>query len=191
MDFLFNNILNDIDISLQLKSGIYSSFFIYLKNCNKFNISIEGYKLPTFDDIFSVLINCIDDYIGIIIFETIFNEFLVPQILIKLSDSELELYRRYFDKLIKLSNIKKDENENNEIKLKINSVFEVIVKKFPDQQSIFTIKYAKYFIHIDKFEESIEFLEKYLNLSLTIKDFTIIFDSLTEILEKSNGIIRI
>lgn len=99
-DFLFGNILNDLEISLQLKSDIYSSFFIYLKNCIKFNIPIEGYKIPTFDDIFSALINCIDDYVGIIKFETIFNEFLVPQILIKLLDSELELYRRYFDKLI-------------------------------------------------------------------------------------------
>lgn len=183
-EFLFNSILNELDISLKLKFEIYSSFFIYLKNCIKFNITIEEHNIPTFDNIFSNLINCLNDYSEIIKFEIIFNEFLVPQILLKLSDSELELYRRYFDKLIKISNIRKNENDINEIKLKINSVFKIIVNKFPDQQSIFTIRYAKYLIYIDKFEDSIQLLEKYLNLSLTIKDFTIIFDSLTEILEK-------
>lgn len=182
-NLIFNDFLkNNSKISLNLKFDLYSSFFIYLKNINKFNINIEFDKIPNFDEIFSILIENMNNLEQINQFDLIFNELINPKYLLKLSDSELELFRRYMDKLIKLSN---NGNKIDLIKLKdkINKLFLIIIKKFPDQLSIFVIKYAKYFIQINQFDESINLLENYLNKSLTIKDFTLIFDSLTEILE--------
>ncbi|GAV28315.1 hypothetical protein PMKS-001786 [Pichia membranifaciens] len=103
--------------------------------------------------------------------------------LLKLSDSELELYRRYLERLIMLST---DDKFPEKVKLeaKISSTFEEILKKFPDQQSIFTIKFAKFLMLKGKFDDAAQTLEARLNSSLTIKDFSLIYDSLTEILEQ-------
>lgn len=186
---LFNDILEKMEISSCLRFDVYSSFFIYLKNQTMFNIlstdDVDNTHsaIPTFDSLFTGLIHCMTTWDNIVKFDSIFREFMTPAILLKLSESELELYRKYLDKLIKLSTNNKS-NETAKFDTKITSLFNEIVTKFPDQQSIFTIKYAKYLILTDKFDTAVDLLENKMNASVTIKDFTMIFDSFTEVLEK-------
>lgn len=183
---LFSELLDKVKLPQNMKFDIFFSFFIYLKNSDKFGISTgeeHENETPSYDQIFSVLLSTLSSWQQVKKFQKFFNEMIKPETLLKLSDSVLELYRRYLEKLIKLST----ENEFPEkvkLETKISSMFQEIVKKFPDQQSVFTIKFAKYLMMKGEFDAAMQTLEARLNSCLTIKDFSVIYDSLTEILEE-------
>ena len=181
---LFSELVNKVKLPENLKFDIFFSFFIYLKNSDKFGISgEEEHETPSYDQILSVLLGTLSSWQQVTRMQKVFNDLIKPDMLLKLSDSELELYRRYLERLIILST---DDKFPEKVKLetKISSTFEEILKKFPDQQSIFTIKFAKYLMLKGKFDDATQTLEARLNSSLTIKDFSLIYDSLTEILEQ-------
>lgn len=180
-EIILKNYKND---SKMEKFKLYTSFFVYLKNCIKFNIHLDKLNdplIPTLDEIFDLLLKnfTIDEEINI--FETVFNTLVTPKYLLKSSYSELDKYSKYFEKLIELAKTSKENKES--FKGKIPQLFGNVIKKFPDQKSKFAIKYSKYLIKIDKFDESIDNLNSLLLKSTTISDFTLIFDSLTELLE--------
>lgn len=186
-NLLFTELVNEAKLSPTLKFELYLSFFIFLKNSHRFGIfdqeEQDNGSTPSYDEIFNALLNSISDWQQVTKFQKVFNDFINPEILLKLCDSELELFRRYLERLIKLST-ERAFTEKQKLENKIDSLFKEIVIKFPYQQSIFTIKYAKYLTSNQKFNIATEVLEARLTSSMTIKDFTLIFDSLTELLEK-------
>lgn len=168
--------------SLELSFEIYHSYFIFLKNSITYDIEIiyNDPDLPNLLDVYDTLIDSITSNNIIVFTNDLFVQFVHPSILIKISKSELDLYNKFFEKIIELL-IKYPQNV--ELESIFNKLYSEILDKFNDQQSKFIIQYSNYLIKVDNFDKCIDILESNLNKSLTIKDFTLIFDKLTNNLE--------
>lgn len=167
-----------------LKFTIYLSWSIFLKNCLKFNVfqsDLQDESLPNLDTTFIKLLKYMNETEEIKEFEILFKELMKAKYLVKFATSELDLYNQYFERLTEIS---VTNESNDQLKNKLKDLFLAIIKKFPDQQSLITVRYSKYLIRIDQFDKAVEISDKLYNNSLTIKDFTIVFDFLTENLEK-------
>lgn len=163
---------------------IYYNLFTYISNCYKFDVNIPVIKegsIPDIDATFKGLIKTLTSIEDLAKFDRVFNRICEPQLLLKVSDSELELHRKYLDAIINLSLKQQDGNEYNQ---KIETTYNKIVQKFPDQRGVFTVKYAKYLIKSNLFEDAMLIAKKTLDSTLTIKDFTLSFNFLTDALEK-------
>lgn len=178
---VLNEVLPLSGIPQSFQFTIYMSYMLYLKNQIDFGL-VEDYEvlknLMDLDSTFEKLLSLIETVAEMKRFNNLFVKVTEPKILISFSISELELNLRYFDRLTQLSTKEKDC-------LKFTAeLYKSIIAKFPDQQSIFTTKYAKLLIDIGDFNGGIQLLENHMNTSLTIKDFSILFDCLTDQLQK-------
>ena len=174
------------NVTNELMFTLYFNYAKYLQNCYKFHINMEEIqendRIPDLNKTFNRLLEYIKTVEQLDIFETFFKSLITPTYLLHCTDSELEIYKKYFDKIIDLA-VSKYKSDGN-FQKRVQKWFNDIVKKFKDQQSQFTIRYSKYLINIDQFDKSIEILESMMKQSKSIKDFTLLFDSLTGVLEE-------
>ncbi|TID20456.1 hypothetical protein CANINC_003573 [Pichia inconspicua] len=172
-------LINGIPTSLQFR--VYFSYMIYIKNQIKFGL-LEDYdrlkKSMDLDTAFEKLLSLTENIADLERFHKLFLQLTESNILINFTVSELELNLKYFQRLANLARM-----ESNCLNF-TSQIYESIIQKFPDQQSTFTIKYANLLIGIDDFKKGIQLLEDHMNKSLTVKDFSLLFDSLTAQLEK-------
>ena len=184
-EVFFTDYFRVVEIDLSTQHRIYTAFFVYLKNCHKYDINVqelaENENLPDLDTLFNELLRLVQTPEQLQAFEEVFSTVTTPQNLLKMTESELELYRRYFEKSLEIS-LKNLEDDH--MQKKVLTMSKQVVKKFPDQLSIFKVKYANYLISLGKFDEAIEDLVGVMKSCITLKDFTLAFDFLTEALEK-------
>lgn len=138
-------------------SKIYQKYLIF----NPDEIELVLSKLIQFKDIKNSLH----------VFERILND---ETFISKEGKSPLELWLEYAD--ILMSTKKADQNRD----LIVENFVRNGIERFPDQQGKLYVKLATYFSKRGNYEKARDLLEEGLGLVLTVKDFTVIYDSYTE-----------
>lgn len=113
---------------------------------------------------------------SILVFEKILND---ESFVSKEGKSPLELWLEYADLLM---SVKRADRKHDSI---VESFIRNGIEKFPDQQGKLYVKLATYFSKRGEYEKASGILEEGLGLVLTVKDFTIVYDSYAELEESS------
>ncbi|ODQ58199.1 hypothetical protein WICANDRAFT_34359 [Wickerhamomyces anomalus NRRL Y-366-8] len=143
-------------------SKIYLKYLIF----NPDDIELVLNRLIQFKDIKN----------SITVFEKVLND---ENFVSKEGKSPLELWLEYAD--ILMSTKKADQNHDTIVENFVRNGIE----RFPDQQGKLYVKLATYFSKRGAYEKARALLEEGLELVLTVKDFTVIYDSYAEFEESS------
>ncbi|QPG76375.1 hypothetical protein FOA43_003763 [Brettanomyces nanus] len=106
----------------------------------------------------------------------------VPSLLTKFTKSEMELYSDYFDALISLVPAFMSDNNGNLQRLdsQVLIFHDNMNSKFPDQMGKWIVKLAQYWRERKSYLQLISTFERGLATCMTLKDFSIIYESYTE-----------
>ncbi|GME80000.1 unnamed protein product [Ambrosiozyma monospora] len=165
---------------------IYYRFFEFKLKLDTFEFvgssSDEAKSLQQigFEDILQVLSECLSSSSQLEQFDSVFDQIIKnPQFLLKMSQPELDFYVKYVDTLVRLGTLEFLEDRSVVDKKMVKFIDDAILK-FPDQMGKFQVKLALYWIKRKLFVQAIDVFETGIKKCITLKDFTMIFDTYSE-----------